>query len=82
MREARPIPAAVHPHACGDNCFAGSSRAPPTRFTPTRVGTTFPAITGHTVPSVHPHACGDNGVIPVHVVEIRRFTPTRVGTTK
>ena len=79
----------VHPHARGDDETSArrARRTPrPTRFTPTRVGTTFagePYARVAAISGSPPRAWGRrsaparaNGGVTVH-----RFTPTRVGTT-
>ena len=76
---ASGIPAAVHPHARGDNRTGHDPTQPDQRFTPTRVGTIMPAIAGIVPTPVHPHARGDNHRATANIVK-NRFTPTRVGT--
>jgi len=52
--------AAVHPHACGEDCHSRGVAQLPSWFTPTRVGKTRPMRRAMCSSVVHPHACGED----------------------
>ena len=54
-----------------------SCSLPPSRFTPTRVGTTAAAPSRPARSAVHPHACGDHRAMP-EICSTHRGSPPRV----